>query len=270
MISDSSHARPTLVLMPGMDGTGDLFAPLLAVLQPRWQCQVIRYQNDVCESYEQLTDTVRRSLPNRPYVLVAESFSGPIAVALAAQHPQHLRGLILTASFLRSPIRGWRRYFLPVVRLAMRCVKPPRVLLRFGLVGLTAPAALVRAVQHAIARVDGRVLVHRLDAIVSVDMTERAAQVDVPVLYLRACGDRLVGFDALTTARAVFASFEATHLDGPHLLLQRHPKPAAELIDAFSRCVGQRAPRSAAELLSEHNPLDACDAADVDNSSAAL
>ncbi|MBL8941444.1 MAG: hypothetical protein JNM69_43260, partial [Archangium sp.] len=37
-------------------------------------------------------------LPDEPFVLVAESFSGPLAISLAARRPAALRALILIAT----------------------------------------------------------------------------------------------------------------------------------------------------------------------------
>lgn len=239
MIAPLSHppsarrARPILVLMPGMDGTADLFASLRAVLEPDWRCQVIAYPTDAAVPQSALVEAARASLPSDPFVLVAESFSGPIAVALAAERPSGLRGVVLCASFLRSPVRGWRRLVIPLVRLAMRTLRPPRLGVRLGLLDRGAPRALVDAVMAAIRRVDRRVMVDRLDAVMRVDVTAQAARVEVPVLYIRATRDRLVGADALEVARGAFADLEAVHLDGPHLILQRRPEEAADAIRGF-------------------------------------
>ena len=37
---------PTLVLLPGMDGTGTLFEPLLQALGQHWPVQVLHYPGD--------------------------------------------------------------------------------------------------------------------------------------------------------------------------------------------------------------------------------
>ena len=220
--------------MPGMDGTGDLFAPLLTVLRPEWRCQVVSYPTDSAAPHDALVDTVRASLPDAPYVLIAESFSGPIAIALAAEAPTQLEGVVLCASFLRSPVSRWRRLFMPLVRLAMRTLRPPRFAIRLGLLDRSASPALVDAVMAAIRRVDGRVMAGRLAAVLSVDVTAQAARVEVPVLYIRAMGDRLVGMDALRVAQSAIVDLYDVHLDGPHLILQCRPVEAAEAIRAFS------------------------------------
>jgi pimeloyl-ACP methyl ester carboxylesterase len=84
-----------LVLLPGMDGTGDLFAPFIEALGDDIKVDVVRYPHEGGQSYAEFTARVLPSLPSEPYVLLAESFSGPIALAVAATAPQNLCGLIL-------------------------------------------------------------------------------------------------------------------------------------------------------------------------------
>ena len=67
-----------------MEGTGQLFAPLLEEIAPTVRVQVVRYPVNFTGGYRQLTDLARQSLPlTGDYVLLGESFSGPIAIALA-------------------------------------------------------------------------------------------------------------------------------------------------------------------------------------------
>lgn len=76
-----------LVLLPGMDGTGTLFDPLLAVLPKTCQIKVIKYPTDASLTYEELERYVIERLPigRSPLIVIAESFSGPIALRLAAR-----------------------------------------------------------------------------------------------------------------------------------------------------------------------------------------
>src|SRR5450631_2350467 len=94
----------TLVLLPGLDGTGSLFAPLIQEL-PEWmEPRVVVYPRDRCLGYADLDVLVNAALPvDRPYVLLGESFSGPIAIRVAAAQPAGLIGVILVCSFARNP-----------------------------------------------------------------------------------------------------------------------------------------------------------------------
>ncbi|MFA5258386.1 MAG: hypothetical protein WC360_09565, partial [Opitutales bacterium] len=77
--------NPALILLPGLDGTGRLFSDFVAALGPEADVVVVSYPTDQCLSYHELVAFVRPFLPrDRPYVILAESFSGPIGIALAA------------------------------------------------------------------------------------------------------------------------------------------------------------------------------------------
>lgn len=108
----------SIVLLPGLDGTGELFAPLVAAWGDRFRTQVVSYPRAERLGYAALADRVRALLPlHEDYVLLAESFSGPLGVMLAAERPQRLRGLVLCATFARSPLpllrwmAPWRRQY---------------------------------------------------------------------------------------------------------------------------------------------------------------
>ena len=76
-----------------------------------------------------------------PYAIVAESFSGPVAIAHAAARPDNLVAVVLAASFVANPLpRGlrWLGVFAGVVRAPL-----PRFAARLLLVGRSAPGALV-------------------------------------------------------------------------------------------------------------------------------
>jgi len=48
-----------LVLLPGMDGTGILFEPLLNVLPREWEPIVVRYPPDEARGYDELLEVVK-------------------------------------------------------------------------------------------------------------------------------------------------------------------------------------------------------------------
>ena len=73
----------TLVLLPGMDGTGELFSPLIKELGPDIQTVVIRYP-DLPLDYAAHEAFARARLPSTgPFVVLGESFSGPIEIGRA-------------------------------------------------------------------------------------------------------------------------------------------------------------------------------------------
>jgi len=109
-----------LILMPGMDGTGQLFAPFLDALGDSMESCVLRYPTDEPLGYSELLPRIRTELPQSgSFVLLGESFSGPLTVMLAAEEPAGLRGVILCASFATNPIRWIPRFARTLVRPAL-------------------------------------------------------------------------------------------------------------------------------------------------------
>ena len=98
--------RISLLLLPGLDGTGRLFTPFARCLERSFDATVITYPPDRLRNYEELSAEVARALPEPPFFIIAESFSGPVALKVAAREPPGLKAVILTASFVSNP-RPW-------------------------------------------------------------------------------------------------------------------------------------------------------------------
>jgi pimeloyl-[acyl-carrier protein] methyl ester esterase len=64
-----------LVLLAGLDGTGQLFQPLLENLPSTIEPKVISYPTDIFLNYVELESYVQKQCPkDEPFVLLAESF----------------------------------------------------------------------------------------------------------------------------------------------------------------------------------------------------
>jgi surfactin synthase thioesterase subunit len=79
-----------LVLLPGLDGTGQLFKPLLEALPQSVETLIISYPNDQKLNYKKLYEYVSVRLPDEDYVLVGESFSGYVAYQVALSKRENL------------------------------------------------------------------------------------------------------------------------------------------------------------------------------------
>ena len=101
----------TVVILPGMDGTGIELTDFVAALAPEVEAIVVTYPNDRPMDYAGHEAVARTSLPiDRPFVLLGESYSGPIAISIAASAPPGLIGLVLCCSFARTRDRRSRGY----------------------------------------------------------------------------------------------------------------------------------------------------------------
>jgi pimeloyl-[acyl-carrier protein] methyl ester esterase len=229
-----SAARPKLVLSPGLDGTGELFRWFTDALPPAFDARVVRFPLDVCLPERKLAGIIRLAYPARdPFVLLAESFSTPLAIQCAADHPQNLKGLILCAGFATNPLRFWSSTVgLSLAHIAFR-LRIPAFAVKTWLLGTSALPELVRAVQRSVSKVRSRVLIDRLQQVVSCDVQSDLSKIEIPMLYLRAADDRLIPESCLDAILEIKAKTEVVSVPGPHLLLQREPKRTADVVTNF-------------------------------------
>lgn len=224
-----------LALLPGMHGTTRLFDRFVAALPAGLAAQPIGYPVDRPLGYEELLELVLPQLPRDvPYAVLAESFSGPVGIDLAARRPPGLEALVLAVTFATSPLPFWLRAIGGLVGPRMAAASAPRSLLGALLLsGDPAPDLL----EETVAEVDAThadVLAARLRAMIArrPDPT-RDTPIQVPVLCLSASRDRVLRRRGVASIRARVPQAEFVELDGPHMLLQRHPREAAAVIARF-------------------------------------
>lgn len=221
-----------LVLLPGLDGTGLLFAGFIASFGPDVKIIVVSYPTDAAAGYSELEPFARSFLPrDQPFFLLGESFSGPIAISIAATRPSGLLGLILCCSFARSP-RPALTYFRPLLAVAPVAALP-LALLSFFVLGRFSSPALRRSLGASLALVSPSALRARARAALSVDASASLGRVGVPVLYLRASEDRVVPESASQFVAALAPTTKIVELPAPHFLLQVLPLQAGVAVREF-------------------------------------
>jgi pimeloyl-[acyl-carrier protein] methyl ester esterase len=227
----------TLVLLPGLDGTGLLFSDFISALGPEFEAIVARYPTERGLSYAELESLVRALLPtDRPFVLLGESFSGPIAVSISASRPRGLVGLILCCSFARYPRRllAKLRALVPVIPVKGRFVSlVGRIANRRGV----SPALRSR-LREVAAKVSSSVLRARIGEVLRADVRNKLSEIEVPILYLRASYDGVIPPRASEEIRRLVPRVRVVEFDAPHFLLQAVARRAAEVIGEFAREVG--------------------------------
>ena len=226
------HATTTLLLLPGLDGTEVLFGPLRSAL-PSWiRPRVVPYPPTGGNGYADLLPLVERSAEGvSDYFVLGWSFSGPLALMLAAGQPHRARGVILCSSFVRPPVPAarWLRLVTvsPTVTLLRLARRAPAHLLGRG------STPLARAQAQTWARVPSRTVAERARAALSLDARDTLRRCACPVLYLGASRDGLVRpRSAEEVARERPASRMVT-IDGHHLALFTNAGAAADAIARF-------------------------------------
>lgn len=227
----------SLVLLPGLDGTGILFGPLLQTL-PSWiKPIVVRYPPDRFLTYSELLPLVVDALPrDGPFILLGESFSGPLAVMVATRRPAGLAGVILCASFVSNPrpIIGAFCRLLPLSFLFQMFPMVQRVKSRIG--GYSS-SELSRMLAEVHAEMRPEVMAARLRMVFRVDVREELSKSTVPLMYLSGGLDFVVPRRNLRIVRELVPAATSFTVAAPHMVLQSEPARAADVILEFARLV---------------------------------
>jgi pimeloyl-ACP methyl ester carboxylesterase len=93
-----------ILLLPGLDGTGELLNDLRHRLSVHRQVTIIDYPMNRPLDYDQLTTFVGERVPSERFIILGESFSGPIAIQIAVQEKVRVAGLILASTFAKHPL----------------------------------------------------------------------------------------------------------------------------------------------------------------------
>ena len=221
----------TLVLMPGLDGTGMAFRPFLEHMGACPPAMVVSYPSDRLMSLEEHAARAAGALPPGPFVLLAESFSGLVALTLLQEPQPLLRGIIWCAAFAGPPrgVLPWAEGF--VARAGGRIADVPDWAMRMFFAGADATDAQLRLLREAGRAVQPEVIAHRL-RLVCRRRTFRLRHDAVPCCYLQAAKDRLIPPGCARWFAQRFRRFELRRIDGPHALLQTRPGPCAAVVKA--------------------------------------
>lgn len=223
-----------LVLLPGMDGTGELFAGFVAALPTEIETTVVRYPPHQPSTYADLFSLVSDSTSGlEHFVVLGESFSAPLAVRLAALRPRNLAGLVICVGFVRNPLPNWEFLIKVLARPTIFRLPLPHFVLEYYLTGPAAPSDLKQKVHRAVRAVSPRVLAGRVREILGCDVREDLARVKVPIMYLQATGDRLVGSRCFDEIRKIHPCSVLVSFPGPHMILQREPHLCANAVVEF-------------------------------------
>lgn len=251
-MSNTPEQPLCLVTLPGIDGSPALQGALphsLHSLQGMEGLvhQLVSYPPYRAMGYADLARWVQPQLPHdRPFLLLGESFGGPLALLLAGcgqgdmhmKPPTQLKGVVLAASF-SGPAVPWAAPWLPLIKnLPAKSLHAiPAAVWRWWLLGRWETPELQAALKRALAHASPHVLRHRaVQALQPPALNMQCMQ--VPLLAIRAAEDRLVPA-ASVQPFAHLPNSQTITIPGPHMLLQTVAVTCAPPIAAFmQKCCG--------------------------------
>jgi len=224
-----------LVLLPGLDATGLLFQPLLKTLPKDIDVVVLSYPTDVLMTYDELVEYVYALLPKDNFILVAESFSGPIAYQLLQRKLSCLHSVIFVATFLESPRPLLSRLSTLFSPNQIRMM--PDFMIKSFLLGRSANNEMLRLFKESLKKVSPEVLSFRLKELSTLNQSQNEVAGKTKATYIQASNDNLVLKKSLNDFKKVFSELEIFEVKGSHFILQTNPQACAKIIcDKQSSC----------------------------------
>lgn len=218
-----------LVLLPGLDGTGELFTPLINQLDSSIETQIITYDLNTKQTYDELTQYVLSNLPKEEFVLLAESFSGPIAYQVASIRPKELKSLIIVASFLERP-KPTLLKLLTLMPSKLLTLPLPTFIIRFFFLGFIVKSEIILLFKMSIRKVSSGVIHFRLKELLKLRFEDCYKKIHMPTIYIQATDDKLVSSTAFNDWEVVSKNIQLFQVQGEHFILQSNPVKCAEII----------------------------------------
>ena len=221
-------SSPAIILLPGLHGTTELFDRFVAAAPADITMRAQPLPNELPLDYDALTDWVIARLPPDPVVLIAESFSGPLALLVADRCPRVI-ALVLCVTFVEPPAPSL------IARIPRRIwnVTPPLALIGAFLTG--GDRALAADIQRTVRALSGDIIAHRITSALHVDVRAELQRFSKALLCLSATRDWIVPARSAATIRALKPSASFVEIDGPHMLLQTRATESWRAIDPFIR-----------------------------------
>lgn len=228
-----------------MDGTGKLFSHLLPFLS-EVDYQVLPLPEYGKQDYFSISQYISSKLPDTPYILIVESFSGPLITELifAPSNPTGStqnnapKGIILAASF-QTPPNKW------LIKLARRLplqimVNLPgfQVLAKRFLLGRKSPTSIVETLKTTLLNMPGQLLAKRLHTLEHMRTPKGFS--DIPTLSITPGSDWIISRKQYRELSTTFRNIEYKTVEGGHFILQGAPQACAELIIDFKNTLSNK------------------------------
>ncbi len=234
----ATHA-PTVVLVPGLDGTALLFYRQIPLLATRFNVVAFPLRDDPVHTMADLVAELRETIEQTAgpeVILCGESFGGALAMSLALAHPDIVSGLVIVNSF-------------PVIRRRVRLRAAPMLLRMFPWAAMPAVrrftenrlhsphtnAEDLREFHERSKSIGREGYIRRLELLGDYDIRTRLKELETPTLFLAGDRDRLLPsvFEArYMAARAPCAELHILRGYG-HICLINHDLNLLDFIEPW-------------------------------------
>ena len=186
-----------MVLVPGLDGTGELFYRQVPALARRHRVVTYALREDAAmeDLVVDLAEVIRSAAPEGRATVIGESFGGTVALSFALAHSNMLDRLVILNSFPRFLPQGRLRLgiavlgWLPFPWWGMSLV---RRLTAFRLHSRHTHAREIRRFFELTAHTTRAGYLQRLRVLQQYDVRDRLGEIRAPTLFLASDRDHLV------------------------------------------------------------------------------
>ncbi len=217
-----------LVMLPGLDGTGDLFKPFIEVLPEEINVFIISYPANIKQSYDELVELVLTQIPDDEFILLGESFSGYIAHQVVLRNPKNIKAVIFVASFLENPrprLLGVSKY-LPMQYLISENI--PKLVIKLFLFGTGISNKIITLFRKSLKKVSPDVLSYRLQEITKITSDNKSCSINAS--YIQASNDKLVPKRCVDVFKRTYKNIRVFEINGSHFILQGNPLACLEVV----------------------------------------
>jgi pimeloyl-ACP methyl ester carboxylesterase len=218
--------KTDVVLLPGLHGSTAMFSSFVALAPPWARCLPVALPTLGDQSFDGLAATIEAELKRlEGFVLVAESYSGPIGARLAARLGQKVALLVLCNPLVEVGFQLPAGLAASVVASRVMPVWTAAHTLAGG------DRALGRTVLEEVRSLPKEILRGRLNAAFSATASELSSYLVAPLLTILGTRDRLISLGRARHVCSKVPCCTVVELDAPHLVVQTKP---AEVWDAIS------------------------------------
>jgi len=221
-------------MIPGLDGTGNLFEPLINTIHKTFQILVVKYPNETSSALVDIVHFIRSQIPaDRQVILIAESFGGPIAIKLLADGLR-VKACILCATFSSAP----RVRLLHLLKLLPIKILPklyiPSIIANRVFLGKTSKLSTIKLLRKTIRSIEPRILESRINILSELDLlTELKLLPQIPFLFIQPTSDLLVPPESTNSFQEYLERIKFQKIEGGHFILQSNPEDCWVAINTF-------------------------------------
>ena len=218
------------LLLPGLDGTGKLLDHFAQAAPKHMSCEIIRYEKHLATLDDFVAVAASKLTTKTKTVIVAESFSGPIAAQLAFRFPERIAAIVFAASFVIPPNHNLLKLARFIPANFFRNISSRGWLVKKFCLNDVRDKSIINEGIAVVASLEPDVIQRRL---MMLSQTAPSKTCVIPTLDLRAMRDRIVSLSSAASVAQVFVNATTVKIDAPHFLLLSRPEECWIAIEKF-------------------------------------